>query len=131
MLLQLDCVKPFVSKCMYQLLSNCTMENYPKIHLNATSLFDVDRLYVMHARKNVKRGKFQLEQLKRLNTASWFVTGCDGTDLSVQHQKCAWVASSDVSIPRGSQVIKANAALAHFLCSPVQTIMMLEVTCMA
>jgi len=100
------------------------MQHYPAV--DAARLFDVDRLYVLHARRNVKRGDFQLKQLKSLNTASWFVTGCDGEDLSVRDRECAWVASSGVSTPRGSEVIKANAALAHFFCSPAETVMILE-----
>lgn len=101
------------------------MQQYSAVE-DAARLFDVDRVYVLHAKKNVQRGAFQLKQLESLNTVSWFVTGCDGEDLSVKDRECAWVASSAVSTPRGSEVIKANAALAHFLCSPAKTVMLLE-----
>jgi hypothetical protein len=129
-----------IPRCAREIFANCTIERLPATwpengSLTGRRLLAVDMAYVMHYRGNLRRLKFQREQLPKLGVPVSFVTGYDREDVDGHNRACllttsrsqdARVNMHELDLAYTSQVIKLLAALYDMLRARHTVVLTLE-----
>lgn len=108
-----------------RILADCIFERHPRKYTTPITAL-VDQVYLIHYTRNLRRRRFQLEQLPRLGVPLAIVTGYDADHIDARVRGCLLESNSTLTAAYASQTIKLYAALYDMLIHCHRSVLVFE-----